>query len=114
MNLSNVSLLNSLSLMAMCLWGYFDVSSPTALIPFGFGALLFLCFLISSKKPALNKTVVHVSVILTLMILLALVGMRLPKSLVAGGLGLVRVLFMIATSCFSMLFFVKSFIRARK
>jgi len=49
-----------------------------------------------------------------MVILIALVGMRLPKSLVSGGLGLLRVLVMISTSSLAMVYFVKSFINARK
>ena len=40
--------------------------------------------------------------------------MRLPKSIDQGGLGLIRVLLMIGTSVFSMVYFVKSFIANRK
>jgi len=52
--------------------------------------------------------------LLTLVILLALVGMRLPKSLESGGLGLVRVIAMCGTSLLAMVYFVRSFIEARK
>ena len=40
--------------------------------------------------------------------------MRLPKSLDSGGVGLIRVVIMILTSIFSMVYFVKSFITNRK
>jgi hypothetical protein len=40
--------------------------------------------------------------------------MRLPKSLESGGIGLFRVLFMCGTSLLAMIYFVKSFIAARK
>jgi len=56
----------------------------------------------------------HVAVLLTLLILGALVGMRLPKSIDQGGIGLVRVLVMIGTSAVAMLFFINSFIKARR
>ena len=55
-----------------------------------------------------------VAVLLTLVILVALVGMRLPKSLDSGGVGLFRVIAMIATSVLSMVAFVLSFIKARR
>ena len=64
-----------------------------------------------SKKE--NKTIAHIVVLLTAIILIALVGMRLPKSLEIGGLGLYRVIFMIATSTIAMITFIKSFIKAR-
>ncbi|MBT5395682.1 MAG: hypothetical protein HOH84_00065, partial [Flavobacteriaceae bacterium] len=56
----------------------------------------------------------HIAVLLTFIILIALVGMRLPKSIEQGGLGLVRVMLMIGTSALSMLYFIKSFIANRK
>jgi len=40
--------------------------------------------------------------------------MRLPKSIDQGGVGLLRVFLMIGTSTFSMIYFIKSFIAARK
>ena len=61
-----------------------------------------------------NKIIAHIAVLLTLIILLALVGMRLPKSIDKGGIGLIRVILMIGTSALSMIYFVKSFIANRK
>jgi hypothetical protein len=58
--------------------------------------------------------IAHIAVFLTFIILIALVGMRLPKSIEQGGLGLVRVMLMIGTSALSMLYFIKSFIANRK
>jgi hypothetical protein len=58
--------------------------------------------------------IAHIAVLLTFIILIALVGMRLPKSIDQGGLGLVRVMLMIGTSALSMLYFIKSFIANRK
>ena len=40
--------------------------------------------------------------------------MRLPKSLESGGIGLLRVLVMILTNTIAMIYFIKSFIDARK
>ena len=114
MNASRANLLNSISLIVIGLWGYFAVSSVTALIPVVFGVVLLFCFLVASKKPDLNHIVTHIAVLLTLIILLALLGMRLPKSLDTGGIGLLRVLVMIGTSALAMVFFVKSFIDARR
>jgi len=114
MNPAKANLLNALCLIIMGLWGYFKVASPTALIPVGFGILLLLCFMIISKKPELNKLVSHIAVTLTLIILAALVGMRLPKSIDTGGMGLIRVVMMIVTSGFSLIAFIKSFIDVRR
>ena len=111
MNASKANLINSVSLIGFGLWGYLEVTSPTALIPVGFGLVLLLCY---NGVKNQNKIISHVAVILTLLILIALVGMRLPKSLDKGGIGLIRVTIMIITSSLSMIFFVRSFIDARK
>ena len=111
MNSTNANIINSICLIVIGLWGYIEVSSPTALIPVGFGAALILCTPGVKKE---NKVIAHIAVLLTLVILIALLGMRLPKSIDQGGLGLVRVLLMIGTSILSMVCFIKSFIANRK
>ena len=111
MNSTNANIINSICLIVIGLWGYLEVSSPTALIPVGFGAALILCTPGVKKE---NKVIAHIAVLLTLVILIALLGMRLPKSIDQGGLGLLRVLLMIGTSILSMVCFIKSFIANRK
>jgi hypothetical protein len=111
MNATKANLINSISLIAFGIWGYLEVASPTALIPVGFGVALLLC---NNGVKNQNKVVAHIAVLLTLVILLALVGMRLPKSLESGGLGLIRVIAMCGTSLLAMVYFVRSFIEARK
>ena len=111
MNAFKANLINSITLITIGLWGYFESSSFTALIPVVFGFILIIC---SKGVKSQNKLIAHVAVLLTLLILLSLIGMRLPKSIDSGGLGLFRVLSMIATSTLAMFFFVKSFIAARK
>lgn len=111
MNATKANLINSVSLIGFGLWGYFEVASPTALIPVGFGVILLLCY---SGVKNNNKIIAHIAVLLTLLILVALLGMRLPKSLESGGAGLFRVIAMCTTSAISMVYFVKSFIEARK
>ena len=111
LNATRMNLINSIALIGMGLWGYLELNSPTALIPFGFGVVLLLCY---NGVKNQNKIIAHVAVLLTLLILIALAGMRLPKSISQGGAGLYRVLIMIATSALSMIYFIKSFIDARK
>ena len=111
MNSYKANLINSSTLIIIGLWGYFESSSVTALIPVVFGVILFLC---SKGVKSQNKLIAHIAVLLTLIILLSLVGMRLPKSIESGGLGLLRVFSMIVTSTLAIIFFVKSFIDARK
>jgi len=107
---TTANLINSITLIFLGFWGYFDSSSPTAFIPVFFGIILLICNNGVKKE---NKVVAHIAVLLTAIILIALVGMRLPKSLDTGGIGLYRVIFMIATSTIAMITFVKSFIKAR-
>ena len=111
MTSTNANIINSVTLIVIGLWGYFEVSAPTAFIPVGFGVALILC---SAGVKKQNKVIAHIAVLLTFIILIALVGMRLPKSIDQGGLGLLRVFLMIGTSTFSMIYFIKSFISARK
>jgi Na+/citrate or Na+/malate symporter len=116
------NLLNSLTLITVGLWGYFDVSNYdlsvitsfehwTALIPVVFGFVLLLC-----HKGVKNnsKLVAHIAVVVTLLIFIALVGKRLPISIEQGGAGLFRVIAMSLTSFLAMITFVKSFIANRK
>ena len=110
MNTVTANLINSISLISLGVWGYIDSQSPTALIPVFFGLALFLCNKGLKKE---NKKIAHIAVILTLIILVALVAMRLPKSLETGGIGLYRVIIMVATSIMAKAFFISSFIRAR-
>ena len=111
MSTTKANLINSLTLVIIGLWGYFDVNSPTALIPVFFGLILFLCNKGVEKE---NKIVAHLAVLLTFLFLIAMVGMRLPKSLESGGVGLFRVILMILTSTIAMLTFINSFIKNRK
>ena len=105
------NLINSVSLISLGLWGYIDSQSITALIPVFFGLVLLLCNKGLKKE---NKKIAHIAVLLTFIILVALAGMRLPKSIDQGGIGLIRVIIMIGTSAVAMLFFINSFIRARR
>jgi|TARA_B110000495_G_scaffold202822_1_gene224109 hypothetical protein len=98
----------------MGLWGFLDVSSLTSLIPSLFGVLIFSCFLLSNKDKKFKLIFSHVAIALTLLILFALIGTRLPKSIEDGGFGLLRLLIMIGTSLLSIFIFIKSFLDARK
>ena len=111
MNAYKANLINSFSLIIFGVWGYIDSSSITALIPVMIGGPLLVC---SSGIEKGNKIISHLAVLATLVILIALIGMRLPKSLDQGGIGLYRVIAMIATSALAMVFFIKSFIQNRK
>lgn len=111
MNSYKANLINAVTLILLGTWGYFDSFSITALIPVLFGATLAG---LSSSIKNNNKLLSHIAVIATLIILVALIGMRLPKSLDQGGVGLFRVIAMISTSLLAMIAFVRSFIKNRK
>jgi len=111
MNASKANLINSISLILLGLWGYIDSSSTTALIPVIAGGILLAN---TNKIKEGNKLIAHLSVILTIVILVALIGMRLPKSIDQGGIGLYRVIGMISTSSIAVLYFIKSFIDNRR
>ena len=113
MTLVRANLINSISLLGVGFWGYLAVQSPTALIPVVFGVLLLAFHLISTSFPTIKKFVLPISFALTVLILVALTGMRLPKSLDAGGIGLIRVLIMIATGSLSTGYYVKHFFRSK-
>ncbi len=111
LNAGNANVLNAVTLMAMGAWGYSDTDAKTALIPLLFGVVLLV---FSNSIREHNKVVAHIAVVLTLLILFALVGMRLPKSMVTGGIGLYRVIAMIVTGVIALVAFIKSFIDAKK
>lgn len=106
------NLINSLALIVLGLWGFYEHSDqPTSFIPVAFGIAL----LIATKGiKENNKIISHIAVLFTIIIFTALVGMRLPKSLDQGGIGLYRVVVMSGTSLVAIVFFIKSFIDARK
>ena len=111
MNAYKANLINAVTLILLGTSGYFDSFSITALIPVLFGATLAG---LSNSIKNNNKLLSHIAVIATLIILVALIGMRLPKSIDQGGVGLFRVISMISTSLLAMVAFVRSFIKNRK
>jgi len=105
------NLLNAVVLIAMGLWGYFETSSNTAFIPVAIGVALLLCH---GGVKSENKVIAHIAVLLTFIILLAMLGMRLPKALDTGGIALVRTILPIITGVLAMVAFIGSFRAARK
>ena len=109
----NISLLNALILIGVGAWGYFgsESPSPTAFIPVGFGVAIL------ALNPGVrkhNKTVAHIAVLLTLLILL---GLAMPMKGAIGRsdpIAIARVAVMMLSTIFAMVIFIKSFIDARK
>ena len=108
-----VSLINSIVLISMGLWGYFESDSRpiTALIPVIAGVILLL---INSGVKKENKIASHVAVLLTLLIIIGLVKPFLGALDRENIAGIIRVSAMILTSFWAIITFVQSFISARK
>ena len=112
-SIQKFNLINSIVLISISAWGYFDTNSFTALIPAVFGVILFLLgTMLTNEK--LVKLSAHLLVLFTLLILLALVIQVLPGVVERGGVGLIRVILMITSSSIAMFIFIKSFIDNRK
>ena len=111
MNSYKANILNSLVLIIVGLWGYFESSSGTAIIPVIFGWALLFCSPGLKKE---NKVIAHIAVLATLICLL---GLFMPLNGAIGrgdNLGVLRVVAMIISGITAMVFFVKSFIANRK
>ena len=122
MKAEKMNLINSLTLVVIGIWGYIDVSNYnfaeiisfehwTALIPVIFGVILLLC---TNGIRNSNKLIAHLAVLLTLLIFIALVAVRLPKSIVKGDIGILRVIVMSLTSFLAFIAFIRSFIENRR
>tara|TARA_B100000941_G_scaffold170579_1_gene121525 strand:- start:86 stop:436 length:351 start_codon:yes stop_codon:yes gene_type:complete len=113
MNATKANLLNSVVLIAVGGWGYFDGDgkSITALIPVIFGVVLLLCYNGIKKQ---NKVIAHIAVLVTFICLIGLF-MPLNGAIERGnGIAVGRVSAMIVSSLTALIFFIKSFIENRK
>ena len=113
MKANTVSLINSIVLISMGLWGYFESESRplTALIPVIVGVILLF---INSGVKKENKIAAHVAVLLTLLIIIGLVKPLLGTLDRGNTVGILRVSAMVVSSLWAMIIFIKSFISARK
>ena len=103
-----ISFVNAVTLISFGLWGYIDVDySPTALIPVVFGVIILA---LNSGLKKENKTVAHIVVLLTFLILGGLF-----KPLMEGGsaVKITRVGLMMLSSLMALVVFIKSFIANR-
>ena len=112
-------LINSIALILMPLWAYicFDATpekeslSLTAMIPLILGVILLFCY---NGVKNQNKMIAHIAVLVTLITIL---GLFMPlKAAIADGrvTSIFRVCVMLATGLLAMIFFIKSFIAARR
>lgn len=113
MNASKANLINALALIILGSWGAYatQLNSMTALIPV-VGGLILLAFQKGVTNE--NKMIAHVAVAITLILVLGLIK---PFTSAMGdndSMGMLRVGLMIITGLIAMIFFVKSFVDARK
>lgn len=107
------NLINAVVLIGLGLWGYLGSTSPspTALIPVGFGVLFLLLHRGLRRE---NKSVAHVVVVSTLLLLVALI-MPLRGALGRSDtLAAARVAVMLGGCLFALVVYVRSFIEARR
>lgn len=106
-----MSAINAFTMLVIGAWGWKMGTSNTALIPVALGAMLLP---LNNGIRYESKVVSHVAVILTL---LAVVGLSMA---LRGAIGrednsqIMRVGIMLFTAVLAMIFFIKSFIDARK
>ena len=113
MKAHTASLINAVLLIVLPLWGYLSSETPskTALIPAVIGIIL-IAMNTGVKKE--NKVIAHIAVLLTLLILIALIKPLMGAVGRGDGLAILRLAVMIISTALAMIFFVKSFIDARK
>ena len=107
MNAHTASLVNAIILITVGGWGYFESGSPTSLIPVFIGVVLVL----GIKNH--NKIIAHIAVLVTLLGF-ALI-MPLMRAMEDGRTDAVlRIIIMLSSTVYAMVFFVKSFVDARR
>jgi hypothetical protein len=108
-----INFLNALILITLGSWAYFSSDHPsiTALIPV-FAGIMLIGITPGFKKG--NRVLAHIAVVLTFLILFGLIKPLTGAIGRSDSLGIVRVSIMIVTSVIAMIFFIKSFIDARR
>ncbi|MEL0009618.1 MAG: hypothetical protein VW741_07100 [Flammeovirgaceae bacterium] len=110
MNAHSASLVNGIILVVVGLWGYLESSSATSLIPVGIGVTLLA---LNKGVKNENKVVAHIAVLVTL---LSFANVMPLRGALADGRSeaVLRIIIMLSSSVYAMIFFVKSFIEARR
>jgi len=113
MNAYLANLINAIALVVLGAWGYAGSDDPsmTALIPVGIGAILLICSPGVKKE---NKVISHVAVVLTVLILFGLIKPLTGAIGRSDTAAMLRVIAMMGTTILALVFFVRSFIAARK
>jgi len=112
MKAHKASLTNSLVLIIFGTWGYLDSEGAaiTALIPVIFGVLILI---MNKGLKNQNKTVSHIVVLLTFLVLCGLVMPLLRRIGEEDVMGITRVALMMVTSVVAIYTFIMSFIANR-
>jgi len=111
MKAHTASSINAYILIIMGIWGYVATSAPTSFIPVVIGVLLLT---MNNGIRLDNKVQAHIAVVLTLLVAFALIKPFSGNLAEGDTMGIVRVGAMILSSLFAMVFFIKSFMDARK
>ena len=113
MKAHTVSLINAIILMVMGAWGYFGSETPsmTALIPAIIGVILLA---LNKGVKNENKVIAHIAVVLTLLILFGLIKPLTGAMDRGDTAAIARVSLMLLSTILALIYFVKSFIDARK
>lgn len=113
MKAHTASLLNAIILIIMAGWGYLssDTPSVTALIPLIIGVILLL---LNKGVKNENKVIAHIAVLLTVLILFGLVKPLMGAMDRGDNMALFRVGLMLLSTVVAIIYFVRSFIEARK
>jgi uncharacterized protein YhhL (DUF1145 family) len=108
-----ITVINSITLIVMGLWGYFSSESPsfTALIPV-FAGVILLALAGGFRKR--NTTIAHIIVIFTLIVLIALIKPLSGTLSRNDHTATARVMVMMITCILALFTYIKSFIDARK
>ena len=106
-----ISFVNAVTLISFGLWGYVDVDySPTALIPVVFGVIILA---LNSGLKKENKTVAHIVVLLTFLILGGLFKPLMSTIESGSAVRITRVGLMMLSTLIALVVFIKSFIANR-
>jgi hypothetical protein len=108
-----INFLNAVVLISLGSWAYFSSDHPsvTALIPV-FAGIILIGITPGFKNG--NRVLAHIAVVLTILILIGLIKPLTGAVGRSDALGTVRVSIMIVTSIIAMIFFIRSFIDARR
>jgi hypothetical protein len=113
MNPYLANVINGGAMIILSLWGYFSSSSPskTAFIPTILGVILLV---LSQGVKAESKAQAHAAVIITLLAFIALFKPLMGAMDRGDNAATIRIGIMLLTNLIALIYFVRSFIAARK